>query len=85
MASYKTRLKHFLGLGAPSQSDDSATPEEIETFVFLANSRPLMAIDFINSWLELKSIEKLPDFVLRKPYFFDILSKVSKNDKKGKK
>ncbi len=83
MASYKSRLKLFLGLNCNLES--SATPQEIETFVFLAKTRPLMALDFINSWLSLRSIEKLPDFILRKPYFFDILDKVSPKPKKGKK
>jgi hypothetical protein len=83
MPSYKSRLKFFLGLD--SNPESCASTQEIETFIFLANTRPFMAMDFINCWLHLRSIEKLPDFILRKPYFFDILSKVAPKPKKGKK
>ena len=76
-------IRHFFGIGLSEV--EPATEEEIETFLFLIDVAPEMAIDYLNCWLSLKKIIPLDDCVLSNEEFFDIIKSHPRKKKKGKK
>ena len=63
----------------------SGSKKEIETFMFLMETEPRLALDFINCWLKLRNCRPLSDQILRSEQFLAIIDNNRVKKKKKQK
>jgi hypothetical protein len=51
--------RHFFGVGM--RDVEPANEEEMETFLFLLDTKSEYAVDYINSWLKLRGLDNMPE------------------------
>ena len=51
--------RHFFGVGL--NEVDPATEEEMETFLFLLDTKSEYAVDYLNSWLKLRGLNHMSE------------------------